>query len=753
MQDEEQIKEVGSKLGMEWRDGKLAEVGSTYRIQQLNKLLHAYRPSLEVQRTRCFTRVFKATEGEPFLRRRYMACAETYATLPVTIHDHERIVGWQGKKPRSENFNIEVHAHWLGEELDQLPQRQFDPFLIDPEDVEELRQEHIPYWKDKTLTAVWRKQVPNPDKMFFCGVADCINYLSNPGSHFIPDYQTLLRIGYGGYADIARERLEAVDDNNPEDIGKRDFYNGIIAVCEGIRTLANNYAQAARQMAATEMRPERKRELEEIAEVCSRVPWGPPRTFREAIQTVWWTEMLLMIEGAGPSMTYGRFDQYMYPFYKKDVEAGILTPDTAMEYIEELYIKTTNIPWLMPTQLAYYFGGYYRFPHLGVGGLTKEGRDASNELSYLCLRAMRHVRTTGPSVALYLHSKTPESLLIEACKLSAEGMGHPSFFNVDTYSRMLEYRAGGLHGKSPYTAEQILEGGAPIGCVEPGVSGLQYGHTDSAIVNLGAVVSLVMNNGVKPAGVPGWGAGQQVGPATGDPRDFKTYEEFKEAIKKQLAYHIKEVHAHMIVAEKIMAEEHQMPLFTILCRGCVEKGKDVVGGSAYCNVGPTIQCVGLADMANSMAAVKKLVYDDKAITMDELCRALDANFEGYETLRLKLRNAPKYGNDDDYVDNIAAEMFQYFSEVVRSLKCYRGHYSDPAIQMVQANVGFGEMTWALPNGRLAGKPLADTMSAEQQTDVNGPTAAARSYGKLNFPAFTNGTLLNMWISRSELVKQ
>ncbi|MGQ9677205.1 MAG: pyruvate formate lyase family protein, partial [Chloroflexota bacterium] len=162
---------------------------------------------------------------------------------------------------------------------------------------------------------------------------------------------------------------------------------------------------------------------------------------------------------------------------------------------------------------------------------------------------------------------------------------------------------------------------------------------------------------------------------------------------------------------------------------------------------------GLADMANSMAAVKKLVYDDKATTMDELCRALDANFEGYETLRLKLRNAPKYGNDDDYVDNIAAEMFQYFSEVVRSLKCYRGHYSDPAIQMVQANVGFGEMTWALPNGRLAGKPLADTMSAEQQTDVNGPTAAARSYGKLNFPAFTNGTLLNMWISRSELVKQ
>lgn len=388
--------------------------------------------------------------------------------------------------------------------------------------------------------------------MFFCGVADCINYLSNPGSHFIPDYQTLMRIGYGGYAGMARERLDKVDENNPDDVGKPGFYSGVIKVCEAIRTLAANYAAKARSMAESELRQQRKEELLEIADVCSRIPWEPPRSFREAVQTAWWTEMLLMVEGAGPSLTYGRFDQYMYPFYKKDLEKGILTPEGAMEYIEELYIKTTNIPWLQPAQLAYYFGGYYRFPHLGVGGLTNLGKDASNELSYLCLRAMRHVRTTAPSVSLYLHQKTPESLLIEACKLSAEGMGHPSFFNVDTYSRMLEYRTGGLHGKSPYTYEQILEGGAPIGCVEPGVMGLQYGHTDSAIINLGAVISLVMNNGVKPAGLPGWGGGRKVGPATGAPHTFKTFDEFKEAVKKQLKFHIKEVHAHMIVAEKII---------------------------------------------------------------------------------------------------------------------------------------------------------------------------------------------------------
>jgi len=749
---EEIVKEVGSKLGMEWRDGKSAEVGSTYRIQQLNRLLHANRPSVDIHRTRCFTRIYKETEGEPYLRRRYKACAETYRTLPPIIYDHEQLAGWQGKKIRCEQINIEMHADWLDSDLDEMRVRRFDPFEIDDDDLEELRSVHLPYWKDKTLTAVWAKQVPFPEKMVGSGIADCVNYLGSNGSHFIPDYATLLSTGYKGYQDLAKDCLLKIDPNNPGDISKKDFYEGIIEVLEGIKILAENYAKKARELAKDEARTQRKQELLKMAEIMDWVPWNPPRTFREAIQVTWFTEMLLHIEGAGPSMTYGRFDQYMYPYYKRDIEAGMLTPEAAMELIEEMYIKTTNIPWFQSTQLAYYFGGYYRFPHLGVGGVDKHGRDASNELSYLCLRAMRHVRTTAPSVSIYLHQKTPESLLLEAAKLCAEGMGHPSFFDVETYSRMLEYRAAGLHGKSPYTREQILELGSPIGCVEPGVAGLQYGHTDSAIVNLGACMSLVMTNGVSPAGLAVWGAGEKCGPETGDPCQFKTFEDFKDAAKAQIEYAIKEVHAHMIVAEKLIAEQHQLPTFSVLSRGCIEKGIDVTAGGAFCNIGPTIQALGLADMANSLAAVKQLVYDDKSIAMDDLCKALENNFENNEVLRMKLRKAPKYGNDDDYVDDIACEIFQFFADTVRSLKCYRGNYSDPAIQMVQANVGFGEMTWALPSGRFAMVPLADTMSAEQQTDVNGPTAAARSYGKLNFPAFTNGTLLNMWISRSELIK-
>ena len=320
---DENSKECGSKMGMAWRDGKSAEVGSTHRIQQLNRLLHANRPSVDIHRTKCFTKIYQETEGQPFIRRRYKACAETYRTLPPVIYDYEQLAGWQGKKVRCEQINIEMHADWLDSDLDEMRVRRFDPFEIEDGDLEELRTVHIPYWKDKTLTAVWAKQVPHPLKMVGSGIADCVNYMGSNGSHFIPDYATLLSTGYMGYQNLAKEYLSKIDPNNPKDIGKKDFYEGIIEVLDGIRILAENYASKAREMAKIETRSQRKEELLKIAEVMDRVPWNPPKTFREAIQVAWFTEMLLHVEGAGPSMTYGRFDQYMYPYYKRDIEAAL----------------------------------------------------------------------------------------------------------------------------------------------------------------------------------------------------------------------------------------------------------------------------------------------------------------------------------------------------------------------------------------------------------------------------------------------
>ena len=459
------------------------------------------------------------------------------------------------------------------------------------------------------------------------------------------------------------------------------------------------------------------------------------------------------MEGAGPSITWGRFDQYMYPYYKEDIEKGSLTPEKAMELIEELYVRVTSNVWFQSTQMAYIFGGYYRYPHLDVGGLDENGRDASNELSYLCLRAMRYAKTTSPAVSLLLHQKTPDSLLYEACELAAEGMGHPSFFNCEGLYSMLEHRAGGLEGYSHYTRKDILKFGSPIGCVEPGAEGLQYGHTDSGIINVAGAALMAVTNGVMPEESDNMFAGKLLTFESGAPGSFQTFEAFYDAVKAQIKYAIDEAHANLLICEKLLAEQFNLPTFTVLLEGALEKGKDATAGGAKVNVGPTMNMCGFGTMVDSVAAIKKVVFEDRAATLEEVCAACMQNFAGYEDLRTRLQAAPKYGNDDDFADAIAADLWKWFSTCTMRLKMYRGHYCDAAVQMVQSNVGYGAMTGATPNGRLAGMPLSDTMSATQQADTHGPTAAARSYGKLDFPAYTNGTLLNMWISQSELIEQ
>ncbi|HHU17248.1 MAG TPA: hypothetical protein GXZ70_03355 [Clostridiales bacterium] len=744
---------AGAKMGLEIRDGKIAKVGSTKRIQELNGMLHAERPNGDIFRARVLTKVYKETEGQPQIRRRYKASAELYRTMKPIIYDYERLAGWPASRIRGVQIAIEMHAHWLADDLDNMENRPYDPFQISEADKKELREELIPYWKDKTLTSLWAQYLTEDEvnKMQAGGFADIVNYITSHGSHFLPDYPYLMEHGFVGLYEKAKKCLEELDPNDPASIDKKEFYMGLIEVLLGIKQLAENYADTAAEMAQKESDPIRKSELLAMEECMRHVPWNPPRNFYEAIEVVWLVFCLLFIEGAGPSVTYGRFDQYMYPFYKKGIEDGTLTPELAMEFIEELYIKTTSNPWFQSTDLAYYFGGYYRYPHVDVGGLDKNRRDASNELSYLCLRAMRYVKTTAPSVSLLLHQKTPDDLLLEAVKLAAEGMGHPSFFNVETLIGMLENKSGGLYGKSPYTMEQILEWGSPIGCVEPGVMGYQYGHTDSCIINVGYAPTLVLTRGIKPEGVDGYGAGELLSFDGGDPSQYKTFGDFYKAVKDQIEWGIKAAHKNAIIAEKILAEQFQLPTYTLLTRGAIERGIDAASGGALCNVGPTIQLVGFGTLVDSVAAVKKVIYEDKAYTIEDLKGAIDANFEGYEDLRTKLLAAPKYGNDDDYVDDIAAELWTFFATTTKSLKNYRGSYCDPAVQMVQAHIGFGAMTGATPNGRLAGQPLSDTMSATQQADTHGPTFAARSYGKLNYPIYTNGTLLNMWISNSELI--
>ena len=746
---------AGAALGNELRAGTVAQVGSTKRIQALNGMLHANRPNVDITRARAYTKIYKQTEGMPSLMRRYKASAEVYRTLSDNVYDHEQLVGWPTQKIRGANFAIELHAHWLAEDLPNLRERTYDPFDITDEDYRELEEELLPYWKDKTMAVQWGHYVSQREwnRGQFGGVSDVSNYLCANGSHFIPAWTDVIQHGFVKYYEKAQRLLEALDPNDPESIDKRIFYTGILEVLEAIRDWGERLSAACARRAREEKDPVRKQELENMAAMMKRVPWGPATSFHDACETAWAVCFFLFVEGAGPSITWGRFDQYMYPYYKEDIEKGILTPEKAMELIEELYVRVTSNVWFQSTQMAYIFGGYYRYPHLDVGGLDENGRDASNELSYLCLRAMRYAKTTSPAVSLLLHQKTPDSLLYEACELAAEGMGHPSFFNCEGLYSMLEHRAGGLEGYSHYTRKDILKFGSPIGCVEPGAEGLQYGHTDSGIINVAGAALMAVTNGVMPEESDNMFAGKLLTFESGAPGSFQTFEAFYDAVKAQIKYAIDEAHANLLICEKLLAEQFNLPTFTVLLEGALEKGKDATAGGAKVNVGPTMNMCGFGTMVDSVAAIKKVVFEDRAATLEEVCAACMQNFVGYEDLRTKLQAAPKYGNDDDFADAIAADLWKWISTCTMRLKMYRGHYCDAAVQMVQSNVGYGAMTGATPNGRLAGMPLSDTMSATQQADTHGPTAAARSYGKLDFPAYTNGTLLNMWISQSELIEQ
>ena len=745
---------AGAKLGNELRSGYAAKMGSTKRVQELNGMLHSNRPNVDITRARAFTKVYRETEGLPALLRRYKAIAEVYRTLSDNVYDYEQLVGWPTKRIRGANFAVELHAHWMKDDLKNLRDRTYDPFEISDEDYKELEEDILPYWQDKTAAAQWAHYVTPEewDRAQFGGVSDVSNYICANGSHFIPAWTDVIKHGFQKYYNEAKVLLDELDPNDPTSVDKRYFYQGIIEVCEAIKNWADRLAAACLRKAETEKDPVRKKELKDMAAMMRRVPWGPATSFHDAVETSWVVCFFLFVEGAGPSITWGRWDQYMYPYYKRDIEAGIITPESAMELIEEMYIKVTSNVWFQSTQMAYIFGGYYRYPHLDVGGLDENGRDASNELSYLCLRAMRYVKTTSPAVCLMLHQKTPDSLLREACELSVDGHGHPSFFDVETLYKMLENRGACANMHSNYTSYDIKKYGSPIGCVEPGVEGMQYGHTDSGIINVAGCIYAAVCDGKKAKGVDGTRCGQVVTYASGAPELFDTYEKFEKVCLDQIEYAIKECHSNLIIVEKLLAEQFNLPTFTMLLDGALEKGLDATNGGAKVNIGPTIQMSGFRTAVDSMAAIKKVVYTDHEATLRDVANAIEANFVGYEELRAKLIAAPKYGNDDDFADDIACRVWSFFGDTVNHLKMYRGNYCDAAIQMVQSNVGYGAMTGATPNGRLAGQPTSDTMSASQQADTNGPLAAARSYGKLDYTKYSNGTLLNMWISQSEMME-
>ena len=733
------LKEVGYE-SEQYRKGMVAALGSTERIRRLNARLHSTPQSLCLHRARAYSEVHAETEGEPTVLRRAKALKKTLDDLPVTVDEDELIVGRRACKLRSVPVVPECHGGWLQWDLENLPTRAQDPFDVPPEQMVEARK-ILDAWKGRTLYDYWAKSCP-PEvagKVIGTGWADASAGVFLLGYHFTPPWEKILGSGLRPFEQQVRERCAKLDRTNPQDMGKEHLLNAMLIGLEAIRGFANRYADEAARLAATAQDERRRRELQQIADACRRVPYLGARSFREAIQSMWFVYTALYTEGTGPVYTPARFDQYMWPFYKADVEKGALTRGEALELIEHLFINMTDNLFLYDTMTAIGSAGFSQYQTVSVGGIDASGKDASNELSYLCIEAVKSVRTVQPDLVLLCHPReTPYELKMKAAELVQLGLGLPKFINTETNKIQLM--------ELGYSRDEASVGWVR-GCSEPyGPGSKQFGHTAATMVNVALSLEAVLYDGIKRS--PGQrGSGQRLGLATGDPTAFETFDQFMAAFKKQVAKQIEDAHVAGSYMEMAQAEHFPQVIQSLLTDGCIERGLPANAGGARINVGPGVAFAGgWGTAGDSLAAIKKLVYEEKKISMPDLVEALEANFEGHHDVQQMLINgAPKFGNDDDYVDELTREIFQFATEEVRKYTGPLGNKNVPGTDVSVTHIAFGGFVWATPDGREAGTPLSDNVSPTNQRDREGPVAHINSVTKLGLEK-QFGTIHNIYLT-------
>ena len=711
---------------------------STQRIAEFKKSYIDSKPSISVKRALAFTASHKQTEGEAVIIRRAKAFKAVCETIPATIFDHELIVGAIGEFRKCGIVCPEYSWQWVDKEMDSFASRNQDPYCIDDITKRTLRNEVFPYWQGKSLEETFLSRL-NPETaniLVDTGIIDNDSKWRNAVGEVTADYQDVIfKKGFGGLRAEALAHLAELEPVTVEAMEKINFYRAAVLVSEGIITLANRYADQSEQLARTEQDAGRKAELLAIAGNCRRVPEQPPTTFYEAIQMVWFTQLGSILSENSLALNLGRFDQYMYPYFAADIEKGLLTKEQAQELIEALWIKLSEWVWAISSNTAKFFAGYNSFQNLTVGGRTRDGRDATNELSYMCLQATANVKTHQPGLSVRIHPDSPDEFMLAVCRLISAGTGFPAVHNDRVGSAMLV--AAGL---SPEDARDWSN----CGCVVPHFR--KIGEWTSAVsVNLAAAVEYALNQGKSRID------GKQMGLAEQPAAEFASYEEVKAAVFRQIAYLVKHSVIGTITAQQIHAEMVPRPYLSMLVDGCLEKGKDLSKGGAKYNVGPVLTGIGVADMANSLAMIRKLVFEEKKSTLAEICAALDADWVGYEELRQAALACPKYGNDIDTVDSIAVEISEFYHREIHAYKDYFGSPFNSAFMGISNYIPAGSVIGATPDGRKSGTPLTEGVSPHAGTDLTSPTAAMRSVAKINHDVHSGGTLLNVKLA-PELLK-
>lgn len=707
--------------------------GITKRLQALKDNYLEQVPSITTYRARAITKIAKENPGMPKIVLRAKCFRYCCETAPLVIQDHELIVGAPNGKPRAGAFSPDIAWRWMEDEIDTIGSRPQDPFYISDEDKKIMREELFPFWKGKSVDEYCEDQYREAGVWELSGesfVSDCSYHALNGGGDSNPGYDVILmKKGMIDIQNEAKAHLEELDYENPEDIEKIYFYKSIIDTTEGVMIYARRMADYAAELAAKETNPKRKAELLKISEVNRKVPAHKPDTFWEAIQAVWTIESLLVVEENQTGMSIGRVDQYMYPYFKADLEEGRMNEFQAFELAGCMLIKMSEMMWITSEGGSKFFAGYQPFVNMCVGGVTRQGRDATNELTYLLMDAVRHVKVYQPSLACRIHDHSPREYLKKIVDVVRAGMGFPACHFDDTHIKMMLAKGVSIEDARDYCL---------MGCVEPQKSGRLYQWTSTAYTQWPICIELVLNHGV-----PLW-YGKQVCPDMGDLSRFKTYEEFEAAVKEEIKYITKWTDVATVISQRVHRDLAPKPLMSIMYEGCMENGKDVSSGGAMYNFGPGVVWSGLATYADSMAAIKKLVFDEKKYTLQELNEGLKADFANNDRMRTDCLNAPKYGNDDDYADLIAADLINFTEAEHRKYKTLYSVLSHGTLS-ISNNTPFGQMTGASANGRKAWTPLSDGISPTQGADFKGPTAIIKSISKMSNDSMNIGMVHNFKI--------
>ena len=708
----------------------------TERMKEFREEVLDEKPYIDAQRAILATLAYKENLNQPRVMVRAKMLEKVLDNMSIYIEDKSLLAGNQATKNRNAPIFPEYTMEFVMKELDQFEKRDGDVFYITEKTKEQLR-EIAPFWQNNNLRARGEALLPEEVRVFMeTGVFGMEGKLNAGDAHLAVNYERILKDGLRGYEKRVKEYKASLDLTNPESIDKYCFYNAVLIVLEAVRNFANRYSVLAQDLAEKELNQERKIELLEISRICSKVPYEPAETFREAVQSVWFIQLILQIESNGHSLSYGRFDQYMYPYYNRDIKNDTIKESEALELLTCLWIKTLTINKVRSQAHTLSSAGSPMYQNVTIAGQTIDKKDAVNDLSFLVLKSVAQTRLTQPNLTVRYHKNINKHFLDECVEVMRLGFGMPALNNDEIIiPSFMDWQV----------KEEDAYNYSAIGCVETAVPG-KWGYrcTGMSYINFPRMLLCTMNNGVDLT------SNKRFTKGYGYFTEMESYEELLKAWDKT----IREITRYSVIVENVIDKASERDVPDILCSAltddCIARGKTIKEGGAVYDFISGLQ-VGIANMADCLAAIKKLVYEEKKITRQELWNAILDDFSSPENKKIQemlIREAPKYGNDDDYVDQLIVEAYDSYIEEIEKYPNTRynrgpiGGIRYAGTSSISANVGQGMSTMATPDGRNAFEPLAEGCSPAHNSDKNGPTAVFKSVSKLRTNKITGGVLLN-----------